>query len=329
MPVTNYHTINGGIVAETVAGSRTDYLVDGLGSVTRTVNSGATVVNVYSYYPYGTTITKTGAGVDPKFLWAGASGSRVQSAPYAEQYNRARHYGSGQAAWSTGDPLWPFVARYVYASADSINHTDATGLCELLTGSHMLADYWCLNSGNLQIMNSHKRLVIKRRKNIPHPNPCAECQMKRCYFCGHKHLYSMLEYRAIGYGGSYSGSMAITHNNIGEKSCPKPPSFDWKSALDGVVEFAPDWLGFIYDIIKGIDLGDPGPWNWSSTYPPPPMLKCKGKGWMVQIEAVMDWQCYCNDPDGGGTCVVGPPIDPQNPPAGYPIRSGGGRVVWQ
>ena len=71
MAVTNYHTLNGEIIAETTGGVRTDYLTDALGSVVATVNQSAQVVNTYRYKPYGAQLAKTGVGDDPAFRWVG------------------------------------------------------------------------------------------------------------------------------------------------------------------------------------------------------------------------------------------------------------------
>jgi len=45
-------------------------------------------------------------------MWTGSTGSRATGASYAEQYNRARHYGSKQAGWTSVDPLWPLLPPF-------------------------------------------------------------------------------------------------------------------------------------------------------------------------------------------------------------------------
>lgn len=116
MPVTNYHTVNGRTIGEATDGARTDYLTDALGSVTATVDQSQNVLNTYRYKPYGGLLAKTGSSPDPRFLWTGDTGSRTTGASYAEQYNRARHYGSGQAGWTSVDPLWPWQLAYSHAA---------------------------------------------------------------------------------------------------------------------------------------------------------------------------------------------------------------------
>ncbi|RYG99824.1 MAG: hypothetical protein EON58_02530 [Alphaproteobacteria bacterium] len=98
----NYHVANGRMRGQSTAGSRTDYLTDALGSVTGTVTSSASVENAYRHKPYGQPLSKTGTGVDPRFLWTGDTGSRTTGASHAEQYNRARHY---EASRRDG-PVW-------------------------------------------------------------------------------------------------------------------------------------------------------------------------------------------------------------------------------
>ncbi|MCW5941947.1 MAG: hypothetical protein KIS66_06930 [Fimbriimonadaceae bacterium] len=128
MPVTNYHTVNGRTIGETTDGVRTDYLTDALGSVTATVDQSQNVLNTYRYKPYGGLLAKTGSSPDPKFLWTGDTGSRTTGLAYFEQYNRARHYGSMQAGWTSVDPLWPTTSTYSYSLASPTSFIDASGL---------------------------------------------------------------------------------------------------------------------------------------------------------------------------------------------------------
>ncbi|RYG99821.1 MAG: hypothetical protein EON58_02515 [Alphaproteobacteria bacterium] len=136
MPVTNYRTLNGRMRGQTTSGVRTDYLTDALGSVTATVTASATVENTYRHKPYGERLTKTGTGVDPRFLWTGDTGSRTTGASHAEQYNRARHYGAKQANWTSVDPMWPEELAYAYVDGNPTTWIDPSGMdprcsCEL------------------------------------------------------------------------------------------------------------------------------------------------------------------------------------------------------
>lgn len=103
MPTTYYHTVNGRLIGETTGTTRTDYLTDALGSVTATMNQSQAIVNTYRYKPYGQLLAKTGSGADPRFMYAGDTGSRTTLLNYAEQYNQARHLGTRQGQWTTVD----------------------------------------------------------------------------------------------------------------------------------------------------------------------------------------------------------------------------------
>ena len=128
MAVTTYRTYNGRLRAEVTDGVRTTYLTDALGSVTATVDSSQTVLNTYRYKPSGDLLAKTGSSPDPRFLWTGDTGSRTTGLAYSEQYNRLRHYGSKQAAWTTVDPIWPVENAYVYVRSKPVTSTDPMGL---------------------------------------------------------------------------------------------------------------------------------------------------------------------------------------------------------
>ncbi len=126
MPVVNYHTVNGQMVGQSTGSTFTQYLTDALGSVTATVN-GKRVTNTYRYKPYGERLAKTGTGPDPAFQWAGDTGSRVTGRSRAEQYNRARHYGTRQAGWTSLDPIWPDESQYLYVSLNPSSLVDPAG----------------------------------------------------------------------------------------------------------------------------------------------------------------------------------------------------------
>jgi RHS repeat-associated protein len=127
MGVTNYHTVNGRMIGESGPSGNRRYLTDALGSVTATVKDG-TVENTYRYKPYGAILAKTGTAPDPKFMWTGDIGSRRTSRKNSDQYNQARHYGTQQAQWTTVDPLWPEMDRYVYVGSNPVCAVDPSGL---------------------------------------------------------------------------------------------------------------------------------------------------------------------------------------------------------
>src|SRR5690242_12329602 len=73
MPLTNYYSVSGELLGEKSGGARTDYLTDGLGNITATVNQAGALVNRYSYRPYGGLLSETSSGADPSFQWVGLS----------------------------------------------------------------------------------------------------------------------------------------------------------------------------------------------------------------------------------------------------------------
>ena len=126
MPVVNYHSVNGQMVGQSTGTTFTQYLTDALGSVTATVN-GKRVTNTYRYKPYGERLAKTGTGADPDFQWIGDTGSRVTGRSRAEQYNRARHYGTRQSSWTSVDQSWPVESQYHYVFLNPSNLIDPEG----------------------------------------------------------------------------------------------------------------------------------------------------------------------------------------------------------
>jgi len=114
MPVTNYYTVNGRLLGESTSGVRSTYVADALGSIINKLET-THQAKTYRYKPYGGLLYQSGRGADPKFMWTGQTGSRTTGVAWAEQYNRARHYGTTQAQWTTRDPLWPIQPAYIYA----------------------------------------------------------------------------------------------------------------------------------------------------------------------------------------------------------------------
>lgn len=140
MPVVNYHTVNGQMVGQSTGTTFTQYLTDALGSVTATVN-GKRVTNTYRYKPYGERLAKTGSGPDPDFQWTGDTGSRVTGRSRADQYNRARHYGTSQASWSSVDGLWPREPSHLYVIDNPVSLIDPDGLVHVHLKSFIHRDF--------------------------------------------------------------------------------------------------------------------------------------------------------------------------------------------
>lgn len=128
MPTTNYHTLDGRLRGHSADAIRTDYLSDTVGSTVATVSPSATVINTYRFKPFGSQLSQSGAGPNPKFLWTGAEGSESTYLVFSEHYNRIRHYSSLTATWTTVDGFWPDEFQYVYARGNPVRYTDPSGL---------------------------------------------------------------------------------------------------------------------------------------------------------------------------------------------------------
>ena len=127
MPVTNYYSVNGVIIAEHTTGqSRLDYVTDALGSVIATVDQTLTVKSTARYKPYGANLAQT--GTQPMYGWVGSPGCRRTELPHSEVYARARVASTSDGRWTTVDPLWPHSQAYLYALANPSTLIDPSGL---------------------------------------------------------------------------------------------------------------------------------------------------------------------------------------------------------
>lgn len=126
MPVTNYDTVNGEIIAEYTNGVQLNYLKDALGSVTAWVDQSCTIVASARYKPYGDILVSSGSL--GRFTWVGTLGYRTTGLSVANYYVRARLYAAQQGFWNTVDPLWPRERAYDYAPANPVSNTDQSGL---------------------------------------------------------------------------------------------------------------------------------------------------------------------------------------------------------
>ena len=127
MGVTSYYSFGGEILGEETSGVRRDYLTDALGSVTATVTGVGVVENTYRYKPYGEQLAKTGTGNDPKFLWNGKWGYRINNNSH---YVRNRTYRPSSGIWLTKDILFyvfKTVNYYLYSENNPIVLFDFTG----------------------------------------------------------------------------------------------------------------------------------------------------------------------------------------------------------
>src|SRR5258708_4602952 len=157
--VTNYYSVDREIIGEkVVGGSRLDYLTDALGSISATVDQAGSVLNRYTYKPFGAVLQKTGTGPDPSFQWAGTHGYRQTRSKYSDVYIRARHYDTLNGKWATKDPIEygnGLVSLYTYANNAPIRATDPTGLYTierdkcLSVNPRFKGSYWiCVETGD-------------------------------------------------------------------------------------------------------------------------------------------------------------------------------------
>ena len=106
MAVTNYYTVNGRIRAESSGGTRTTYLPDALGSVTATMDESGSVLNTYRYKPYGSLLSKSGMGGDPRFQWQGKKGIQTTGLSAASHQFGWHAVSSGSATVLSAMQVW-------------------------------------------------------------------------------------------------------------------------------------------------------------------------------------------------------------------------------
>jgi len=123
-----FHTMNGEIVGESVGGTVRDYLLDPLGSVVATLDSGG-LVDQFEYWPYGELVDDLPAGA-PVFLWVGGLGYWFDTDE--RRYVRHRMLRTDLGSWMQLDPLWPGTASLAYAKHSPVSIGDPSGLltCE-------------------------------------------------------------------------------------------------------------------------------------------------------------------------------------------------------
>jgi RHS repeat-associated protein len=119
------HYIVGGVTIGTYAGSRQDFLVDYLGSVTGSSDSAGNATSSVRYKPYGGTLAGT---VSTELGWTGNTGSMPTGNKFAEQYNRARHVSTLLKQCTTRDPIWPDELPYGYVDQNPVSAIDPTGM---------------------------------------------------------------------------------------------------------------------------------------------------------------------------------------------------------
>jgi len=119
---TYYVRDNGGkLVGERIGANSYYYLFDGLGSVVALTDGSGTVVDTYSYDPYGKVTPGASNSVTNPWQY---TGGYLDSETGLVKLGQ-RYYDPSTGRWTQLDPLG---GGYVYASDNPINFTDPTGL---------------------------------------------------------------------------------------------------------------------------------------------------------------------------------------------------------
>lgn len=130
MSIKSYYCIRRVVIAESTSSTRVDFLRDALGNVTALSDSSGSISNRYRYKPYGTQIMTSGSPSSISHLWVGAYGYRYGATMrFANNYVRARHYGSLQGAWTSKDPVrTERLQPYAYTYANPATRRDPSGM---------------------------------------------------------------------------------------------------------------------------------------------------------------------------------------------------------
>jgi len=172
MAITKFVTINGQLLSASAGGNTTSYIQDSLGSVVATVNYSGAKVNDYRYKPYGSLLSKVGAGLDPLFQYVGSYGYRATGRPFASYYVRARHYASNPGVWVSHASVEAVVAgegAYIYAQSNPTSYSDPSGN----QPNQSLDDD--LRRRNLEFMECKNTAVILPKGfiwELTHAEPC-------------------------------------------------------------------------------------------------------------------------------------------------------------
>ncbi len=121
----------GKLTEQRTPGGNYYYLFDGLGSVVALTDSNGSVVNTYSYVPYGNTKSSTGT-VDNPWRFGGSYGA-YHDADTGLYKIGARYYSPELGRWTQQDPMVHLydpvqMNRYAYAGCNPSNVIDPTGM---------------------------------------------------------------------------------------------------------------------------------------------------------------------------------------------------------
>ena len=141
------------IAAEDGAGARKYYLYNGHGDVIQLTDTSGNVIKNYDYDAFGNELNIDNMDTNP-FRYCGEYFDKETGTIYL----RARYYDPTIGRFGSEDPVRAVLNYYTYCSNNPINHTDSTGLDELLD------DYINKNySGNITATICVRRPVANSR----------------------------------------------------------------------------------------------------------------------------------------------------------------------
>ena len=216
-----YFTVNGQLIGESDGAKRTNYLPDALGSTIATADESGNIENTYRYKPYGDELSKSGAAVDPSFLWVGALGYRHGT--HKSTYVRRRSLSYNLAQWHSIDTHWPGTHPYAYANTNPSSLTDRLGTypdttCETLRKDACKRLKETLPKGKRGRLKSCMEKLGYGNVNI---DPLLDCMIKNC-----TNPKTCIKCVNIG-------TFPITLPDGWPKECPDP----CKKGLEGITGF--------------------------------------------------------------------------------------------
>ncbi|MBI5706365.1 MAG: hypothetical protein HZC36_05185 [Armatimonadetes bacterium] len=245
-------------------------MVDALGSVVGTSNKDNTVNRRYQYKPYGTRLSASGTGSDPRFQWVGSPGYRTTDRSHSSHYVRARHYSQEEGRWTTVDPLLPIriITPYIYGSGDPTNNVDHEGLCDckVIVRRRTFSSLACAKGGNWEIVQTGgsdsgygEGTVDPCRKCMAIPSPGCVPDSKCRWMCsGSQTVWAKQRHVRTSLNPLRYEFITECGTSKDDSGCPAP--IDWQNMLLTIIGMIPGGsaTGDVGSIIKDI-LGTAAP----------------------------------------------------------------------
>lgn len=130
MAFTNYHTVNGKLIAESVGATKRGCVLDALGSVTSVIDETGNVIAKFLYQAFGTSYQLSGAPLMLRFGWCGSWGYRTTASASGTSYIRNRTYDPRLCFWTSRDLLWPQEHPYEYTRSRPTVYVDHSGIAD-------------------------------------------------------------------------------------------------------------------------------------------------------------------------------------------------------